>query len=115
MDSSGISPLLVPIVSGVSLILGAFVALVGAYVNARTQERTANLRIDADVRLQADRLLDAAASADLALRRTKLEELYVFSSEVAAQCSQTQAQLDYEMGRDLARSMHEQTTHLECG
>jgi hypothetical protein len=79
------------------------VALVGAYVNARTQERTANLRIDADLRLQDDRLRDATASADLASRRTELRELYVFLEDVAAQCSQTRAQLDYQMGRDLEK------------
>ena len=99
MASSSI-PLLVSIVGGVFAIVGTFV---GAYVNAHTQERTANLRVDADLRLQADRLRDAAVSADLALRRTKLEELYVFLSDVAAQCSQTQVQLDYQMGRDLEK------------
>jgi hypothetical protein len=69
------------------------------------QDRTAKLRIDADLRLQADRLHDAAVSADLALRRSKLEELYVFLSDVVAQCSQTQAMLDYETGRDLEKHM----------
>ena len=102
MDPSGISPLLVPIVTGVFALLGV---LVGAYMNARAQERTANLRIDADLRLQADRLRDAAASADLASRRTELKELYVFLSDVAAQCSQEQAQRDYQMGRDLEKHM----------
>jgi hypothetical protein len=102
MDPSGISPLFVSIVGVLGSIVGGVFAILGARVNARAQERTANLRIDADLRLQADRLRDAAASADLAWRRTKLEELYVFLSDVAAQCSQTQAQLDYQMGRDLA-------------
>lgn len=94
------------IVGGVFAISGAFVGALGAlavaYVNARTQERTANLRIDADLRLQADRLRDAAVAADLALRRTKLEELYVFLSDVQAQCSQTQMELDYQR-RDLEK------------
>jgi hypothetical protein len=97
------------IVGGVFAISGALVGalgtFVGAYMNARTQERAANLRIDADLRLQADRLRDAAVSADLTLRRTKLEELYVFRSDVQGRSSQTQAQLDYQMGRDLGKHM----------
>jgi hypothetical protein len=100
MDPSGISPLIVGVL--VSIVGGVF-AILGASVNARGQERAAKLRIEADLRLQADRLRDAAASADLAWRRTKLEELYVFLSDVTAQCSQTQATLDYQMGRDLEK------------
>ena len=99
MDLSGIPQFVL------GAIIGGVFAIVGAHINARAQERTAKLRIDADIRLQADRLGDAVASADLAWRRTKLEELYVFLSDVAAQCSQTQAQLDYQMGRDLEKHM----------
>jgi len=91
--------------SGIYVLLGTIVGggftLLGVLVNARAAKQ----RIDADLRLQADRLRDAAVSADLAWRRTKLEELYVFLSDVAAQCSQTQAQRDYQMGRDLEKHM----------
>jgi hypothetical protein len=99
MDSS-ISVLLGSFVGGLCAILGGILV---SRTNARAQERMADRRVEADLRLQADRLRDAAASADLALRRTKLQDLHVFLSEVAAQCSQTQAQLDYQMGRDLEK------------
>jgi len=68
---------------------------------ARAQERAAELRAQTDLQLQTERLKHEAVSTELTVRRAKLEDLYVFVSDVAAQCSQTRAQLDYQMGRNL--------------
>lgn len=90
-----------PISGLIGVVLGAGITGACAYLVARAtahaQERTVVLRAQADFQLQAERLADAAVSSELALRRIKLEELHVFLSEVRAQCSQTQAQLDHQM------------------
>jgi hypothetical protein len=92
------------IVALLSSVVGGLFVLLGARVNARSQERAANLRGQVDIQLQADRLRDAAASAELAIRRAKLEDLRIFLSEVAQQCSRTQATLDQL--RDLGVEEH---------
>ena len=82
----------------VGAVVGGLFTLLGAHVNARSQERAASLRAKVDIQLQADRLHDAATSAELALRRAKLEDLRSFLSEVAEQCSRTQATQDKVAG-----------------
>jgi hypothetical protein len=79
-------------------LCGGTLTLLGGILNAKSQERAVRLRAETDVRLQADRLQDAAKSAELTLRRSKLEELTIFLNEVVEQCSETQGMLDREMG-----------------
>jgi hypothetical protein len=78
---------------------GGLCAYLGARAAARAQARAAEVKAESDFQLQAERLKHEAAIADLAERQAKLAELYVFLTEVNSQCSQTQAQLDHQMGR----------------